>query len=254
MAPKPEAADAVTPETPAAVAVGVDPNVIAMAKVIAEQMVNAQMELQRQQQEFQREQTERQIAANKDTVESATRKPENANPPLVSDLNPLGERDHPRPALPYTFTMNGAEMPEDKFTIEENALITQITPGQYRVTKTDDTQVIVSVVPVRDSTSGQITKMNILGPFGNKHNPEQAKNWPPLRVWLAEALGVPVPQRLVVRQPTGRVLAPLMGSAGSTNGIITGSLESQMGNLGPILGQVQAMLSRDADALEPVHG
>jgi hypothetical protein len=178
-------------------------------------------------------------------------KPENSDPPLMSDFNPLGDRDHPRPSLPYPFTQNGADMPEHLLTVEEIGLLLQVTPGHYRITKTDDTQVIVSVIPTTDSATGAITRMNLVSKFGNKSSPEDSKNWPPLRVWLAELLGVPAPMRQRTTLPTGRISAPQLGAVGSAHGVITGSLESQMNSLGPIRREVEAMLARDADRMEP---
>ncbi len=179
-------------------------------------------------------------------------KPENQDPPLMSDFNPAGDRDHPRPELPYPFTMNGAELPKELLTVEEITLLLQIEQGAYRVTKTDDSQVIVRFIPTRDSATNAITKMNIVSKFGNKRNPQDKDNWPPLRVWLAECLGVAAPVRATSKLPTGRLaLAPQMGSSASVDGVITasGDLLANKSWLGPILGDVDAMLARPAEAI-----
>lgn len=181
-------------------------------------------------------------------------KPENVDPPLMSDFNPKGDRDFPRPVLPWPVTQNGAEMPEYLLTVEELELLAQITPGHYRVTKSDDTQVIVSVVPEIDSASGATTKMNLVSKFGNKRNPDEKNNWPPLRVWLAELLGVPAPVRESARQPSGRIAGPQMGAPGQVAGVITGALTQNKQWLGPIAPHVDAMLANAGDAMEPARG
>jgi hypothetical protein len=243
MAPKPtDAADA-APETPApATAPAVDPNVIALAQMLLQG-----------QRDLNTETVKAQADAYAASMKTAL-KPENSDPPLMSEFNPKGDRDFPRPPLPYPFTMNGAEMPEALFLVEEIELLLQVTPGHYRITKTDDTQVVVSVIPTTDSATGAITKMNLVSKFGNKSNPQDKNNWPPLRVWLAEMLGVPAPVRAVVRQPTGRIAAPQLGTSGTVNGVITGSLEAHLGSLGPIRGAVEAMLAQDGGAMAPAHG
>jgi hypothetical protein len=109
---------------------------------------------------------------------------------------------------------------------------------------------VVSVIPTTDSATGAITKMNLVSKFGNKSNPQDKNNWPPLRVWLAEMLGVPAPVRAVVRQPTGRIAAPQLGTSGAVNGVITGSLEAHLSSLGPIRGAVEAIQVLEA-ALDP---
>lgn len=245
MAPKPEAAQAAPePETAAAPAAApaIDPNVLALAKALldGQREINLSM-----------------LGAQADAYAASMKtalKPENADPPLMSDFNPAGDRDHPRPELPYPFTMNGAEMPAHLLTVEEIGLLAQLTPGHYRITKTDDSQTVVAVVPEHDSASGSITKMNLVSKFGNKRNPQDKDNWPPLRVWLAEMLGVAAPVRPVVRQPTGRIAAGQLGAASSIGGVITGSLANNKAWLGPITGQVEAMLASDAGAMEPARG
>ncbi len=240
MASKTDAAPA-APEPTDAPAPAIDPNVLALAKALLD---------------GQAAQVQALIAGQSEIASSmkTAMKPENQDPPLMSDFNPAGDRDHPRPALKCPFTMNGAEMPEYLLTVEELTLLNQVEPGHYRVKKTDDTTVVVSVVPTYDSATGTVTKMTLSSQFGNKRNPEQKNNWPPLRVWLAQLLGVPAPERATAQLPLGRIAAPQMGSASSLNGVITGSLASHKEWLGPIQGEVDAMLAHDAGAMAPAHG
>lgn len=248
MAPKPEAAQA-APEPEAApvpALPALDANAMAVVAAFAQQLLAGQQAL-----------TADNLKAQADAYAASMKvamKPENADPPLISDFNPAGDRDHPRPELPYPVTMNGAELPKELLTVEELTLLAQLEPGHFRVTKTDDTQVIVSVVPEHDSATGTVTKMNLVSKFGNKRNPADKDNWPPMRVWLAEMFGVPAPQRTASKLPSGRVSAPQLGAAASVNGVISGGLAQNKAWLGPIQGQVDAMLARETSAIEPVHG
>ena len=238
-APEPVVASEPAAAPAAAPPPAIDPNVIALAQMLLQGQRDLNAETVKAQADI--------YAASMKTA----LKPENTDPPLISDFNPQGDRDFPRPALRYPFTMNGAEMPEYLMTVEEITLLNQLEPGHYRVTKTDDTQVIVSVVPTHDTATGAITKMRLVSKFGNKSNPEDKNNWPPQRVWLAEMLGVPAPNRPTPRQPTGRIAAPMLGAGAATNGVITGSLEAHMGSLGPIRHEVEAMLARDTSPMAP---
>jgi hypothetical protein len=250
MAPKPDQAleaamlgTAPSPTPEPAPAPAINPDVLALAKALAMEMMAGQRQINE-------ELVDRQADAYAGAMKTAM-KPENASPPLMSDFNPKGDRDFPRPALQCAFTMGSAEMPPELLTVEEIELLNQITPGHYRITKADDSQVTVSVVPTYDGASGAITKMALIAPFGGKHNPQDKDNWPPLRVWLAEALGVPPPQRPIERQPTGRINAPLLNNPRGSTGIVTSALDTQMANLGPMRGAVESMLGRKSDAMEP---
>ncbi len=247
MAPKPTEAAQAAPESevaPAAAPVpampaGIDPNVLALAQALLQ---------------GQREINAETVKAQADAYAASMKvamKPENADPPLISDFNPMGDRDHPRPELKCPFTMNGAELPKELLTVEEIVLLNQLEPDHYRITKTDDTQVIVSVVAEHDSASGLLTKMNLVSKFGNKRNPQDKDNWPPMRVWLAEMIGVPAPERARPRLPVGRVARPQMGAPSGLNGVISamGTLANNKQWLGPIEGEVNAMLARETDAI-----
>jgi hypothetical protein len=251
MAPKPDqaleqamlgTAPAVTPE-PAPAPAAIDPAVIALAQMLLQ---------------GQRENTQALIDAQAASSAAAMRtamRPENTDPPLMSAYNPRGDRDFPRPTLQCDFVMGTADMAPAQLEYEEIELLNQLTPGHYLITKSDNSQVTVSVVPTYDSASGTITKMTLVGPFGNKHRPEEKDNWPPLKVWLAEALGVPVPvrQETTPRRKTGRIDTPLLAAPRGANGIITGSLEANMDRLGSpsMRANVEAMLGRESDALAP---
>ncbi len=234
------------PEAPKAAAPEIDPNVIALAKVLAQEMLAGQRAINM-------ELVDKQADAYAGAMKTAM-KPENAEPPLMSDFNPKGDRDFPRPELPYPFSLNGAEMPAYLLTVEEIDLLMQLTPGEYNITKTDDTVTRVAVVPTLDQASGVVTKMTIWGKFGGKNKPDEAQNWPPMRVWLAEMLGVPAPVRPTVKRQTGKLSATL-GTRGGENQTIQ-SLEAALaatgrGALGPTISRdVNAMLSVKADALE----
>lgn len=236
-APEPDPTPAVAPALPA-----LDANAMAVVAAFAQQLLAGQQAL-----------TAENLKAQADAYAASMKvamRPENADPPLISDFNPEGDRDHPRPVLPYPVTMNGAELPPELLTVEELRLLAQIEPGAYRVTKTDDTTVVVRVVPTVDSATNAITKMNIVSKFGNKRNPGDKDNWPPMRVWLAEMLGVPAPQRARETLPTGRLSGPpQLGAAANVHGVITGDLAQHKDWLGPMAGPVEAMLASPSSAI-----
>jgi hypothetical protein len=255
MAPKPdqalEQAMQAAAATPPAAPV-VDPNVIALAKAMAQEMFALQAGQTAQQQDFQRELVDRQAAAHRETVEAANRKPENANPPLVSDMNPKGERDHPKPAFPYPFfDCNGnAEIAHHQATYEECELLVQLVPGHYLVEKSNGQAEPVSVVATRDSASGEISKMQIF----RRTKGEFANDWPPLVRVLEQMIGVapsPMPERAVLRPKFGRVAHA--GSFGTPGGGFQSLKDVMEGNtLSPtITSDLNRMLGVKADALEP---
>jgi hypothetical protein len=75
--------------------------------------------------------------------------PENIKAPLISDANPLGERDHPRPLLKCAMYFGGALIGNTKvnagLTLDEIDSLNQVTPGHYRITKTDGSRQVIEV-------------------------------------------------------------------------------------------------------------
>lgn len=85
-----------------------------------------------------------------DAMKAAREKiPENIKAPLISDANPLGERDHPRPLLKCAMYFGGALIGNTKInaglTLDEIDSLNQVTPGHYRITKTDGSRQVIEV-------------------------------------------------------------------------------------------------------------
>jgi hypothetical protein len=114
--------------------------------------------------------------------------------PLISEFNPAGDRDHPRPDLRCPVTFCGAECPRDCFTVEEIDLINTLEAGVWSVQKSDGTMARFAVVPTVDQATGTWTKLD-LSVDAKDH--DSNKNWPPLVQMLAQIQGLPVPQRAV---------------------------------------------------------
>jgi hypothetical protein len=226
---------------PPAAEPAISPDVIALAKLLMagqQETVTAMLAAQT---------TAAQAQA--DAMKTAMR-PENTDPPLMSWFNPAGDRDHPRPALQCPFTLNGAEMAPAQLMVEEIELLNQLTPGHYRVQKTDGTHETVSVIPKVDSATGLITEMRIQL---RAKDQEQAKNWPGMLTILAQMLSVPVPERKAETLPLGRITGPAAaGLAAGRAGMVQSLDEASVAALpGMVRSQVEAMLGRDADALAP---
>lgn len=78
-------------------------------------------------------------------------RPENVSHPDVSVLNPLGERDHPRPALKCRqFWWGGFLEQRTDLSLDEIALVNALEAGEYWVTRTDETKEKVPVLFFRD--------------------------------------------------------------------------------------------------------
>lgn len=78
-------------------------------------------------------------------------RPENPIAPGISVYNPLGERDHPNPPLLAKTYQNGIELEHESLSRDEITLINRLTPGDYKITKADLTQVKFLV---RDEADG----------------------------------------------------------------------------------------------------
>lgn len=113
--------------------------------------------------------------------------------PLVSTLNPMGDRDHPRPDLKCAMTWCGYDIEREMHSVEELTLLNSIEPGHYRVMKTDGSYGILSVFPSIDSTSNTLRRLD-LKLHGVKDPSGLARqNWPSMLAILAMAQGLPIP-------------------------------------------------------------
>ena len=63
--------------------------------------------------------------------------PENVDHPGISVFNPDGDVAHPKPDLKCKFYWVGYDMRPETLTRQEIELLNRLTPGEYRVTKSD---------------------------------------------------------------------------------------------------------------------
>jgi hypothetical protein len=112
--------------------------------------------------------------------------PENRRPPLISDYNPLGERDHPRPKLKCHIYMGSAPVgsPRENTTLtrDEIEALNRMGPGFFRVRKMDGSNVVVEVRG-QVNANRQVERLWIVPPEGDND-----KNMYPPLVELATQL------------------------------------------------------------------
>jgi len=75
----------------------------------------------------------------------ATGVAENNFPPEISNYNKKGERDNPRPELRCKMIWVGINLTKEMLTREEIELVNQVQPGDYRVTKADNSTIEFTV-------------------------------------------------------------------------------------------------------------
>jgi len=107
------------------------------------------------------------------------RRPENNPGPLVSDFNPDGERDHPRPPLRSTMYFGSSPIgtPQDnsQLTTDEIQALNTVTPGYYNITKMDGSKVVIEVRG-RVNSNRKLERLWFLLPEGD----EDKNLYPPL--------------------------------------------------------------------------
>lgn len=102
-------------------------------------------------------------------------RPENPDAPMISDYNPLGERDHPKPPLKCPMFWVGYDLRTDTLTPMEVELLNQLQPGEFRVTKADGTKIPLKVeakyADTYDEATGRfkVEKMNVWFPTKGDH-------------------------------------------------------------------------------------
>jgi hypothetical protein len=107
------------------------------------------------------------------------RRPENNPGPLISDFNPDGERDHPRPPLRSTMYFGSSPIgtPQDnsQLTTDEIQALNTVTPGYYNITKMDGSKVVIEVRG-RVNSNRKLERLWFLLPEGD----EDKNLYPPL--------------------------------------------------------------------------
>lgn len=113
---------------------------------------------------------------------------ENNFPPDISFLNPLGERDNPRPDLKCRIIWAGYEETKEALTREEIELLNRVEPGNYWVTKSDGSKVELKV-KAKSGNNGRLEMLRFSFPCKNI---EDRMNLRSKVEWLREVLGGPV--------------------------------------------------------------
>ena len=114
---------------------------------------------------------------------------ENPQYPGISGLNPLGELAHPRPELRCKMFWVGYRLNKDMLTHEEIDLLNKVTPGEYRVTKSDGTMVPFTVDGKQD-LAGRLERLTFHFPCKNT---DDRMNHMPMISYLREAMGEALP-------------------------------------------------------------
>lgn len=98
-------------------------------------------------------------------------KRENDPAPMISAFNPLGDRDHPRPALKCKMDWVGYPCERDSLSVEEIELLNAMEPGEYTFHRTDGTAERLTVTPLTSPT-GKLERLSFYFPCrgDNRHN------------------------------------------------------------------------------------
>jgi len=105
-------------------------------------------------------------------------------PPMISNYNPLGERDNPRPDLRCKVIWVGYELTKDGLNRTEIDLLNRVKPGAYRVQKADG-RIIQFTVSEKLNDAGEAEKLIIHFPTkGDERN-----NHRPMSEYLQMCLG-----------------------------------------------------------------
>lgn len=115
---------------------------------------------------------------------------ENQFHPDVSFLNPLGEKDHPRPELKVRMTWVGHKLTKEGLSREEIDLLNRIKPGSYRVTKADGSRIKFDCVAAEDAF-GNIERLSFHFPCKSV---EDRHNHASMASYLREAMGESMPR------------------------------------------------------------
>jgi hypothetical protein len=199
---------AAAPVAPMAIPPEMQAIVAAMAKSMAEAMVSAQTEGAK---------AISQMNGPRDNPMGA---------PLVSSLNPQGERDHPRPEFHCATYFCGMEQEREACSVDEITLLNLIETGRYRVRKSDGSLAVMTVYPEIDSASERMTKKHIVLPGIKDQTGLGRQNWPGMLEILAQAIGIDVPRPIL---PDDRPLGKIQGPAGSIGLPTAGALGNKFG-------------------------
>lgn len=116
-------------------------------------------------------------------------RPENETHPAVSVYNPLGERDHPREKPTHIYLIGPYPICDpgnyDTTTATEIALLNQVQPGLYPVTKSDGSEITITVKAERDA-GNKPYRTTLFADGKGIMDDEQKNNWGSLLQILTE--------------------------------------------------------------------
>jgi hypothetical protein len=131
----------------------------------------------------------------------------NQSGPLRSPFNPRGEKDFPMPLLkcdvyaPWKMTPTYHSLDR-----EEVELFNLLDPGEYPVELVDGSTVRVHVVGVRNSNTGQLEKLSLMGAKDDQgvhaglFTNENRHNFPSLKSMLRQMVGEPAESVLTMKR------------------------------------------------------
>lgn len=109
--------------------------------------------------------------------------------PRVSEANPLGDRDHPRPLLKCEFYLGTTDpngrvqrtypYENNDLTVREILALNTLEPGHYKIALHDGSEIKVSVVRELDGASDAVRRMVIILPTNVTEKKSQIKNMLP---------------------------------------------------------------------------
>lgn len=122
--------------------------------------------------------------------------PSNKSAPLISVLNPRGEKDFPMPRLKCEIWAPWRSRPEDHgLDREEVELFNLLEPGEYVIELVDGSQQKVVVLATRHAITGAYTRLTLSGPLSDEGKPtplftaEIKDRFPAMRLMLRDILG-----------------------------------------------------------------
>lgn len=165
-----------------------------------------------------------QIAARNQDVQKAQLKQtaprSNAAGPKISVFNPRGEKDFAMPRLkcelyaPFQLTPSLQES-SPSLDREEVELFNLLEPGEYKVTLADESEIPVCVIGTRNTLSGKLEKLGLLGPkdvdTGNYtalFTSSNKQTFPPFKKMLREMLGEKAADVMSMGEERRRIALP----------------------------------------------
>jgi hypothetical protein len=114
-------------------------------------------------------------------------KPQNESPPRISSLNPQGDKDYPRPALPFRKIYVPYEAEPEDFTWEELELMALLETGSYIVKRNDNSKVPITVEVTTNALTKKPEALWIVSELG--FSTENRALMPPMANYLRQILG-----------------------------------------------------------------